>query len=57
MTIQLPAYTLDILKGNETITTTLLVAFAIGVGFGSLLCERMSGRRIELGLVPLGSIG
>ena len=57
MTIQLPAYTLDILKGNETITTTLLVAFAIGVGFGSLLCERMSGRRIELALVPLGSIG
>lgn len=57
MTIQLPAYTLDILKGNEAITTTLLVAFAIGIGFGSLLCERMSGRRIELGLVPLGSIG
>jgi len=57
MTIQLPAYTLDILKGNETITTTLLVAFGIGIGFGSLLCERMSSRGIELGLVPLGSIG
>jgi 1-acyl-sn-glycerol-3-phosphate acyltransferase len=35
----------------------LLVAFAIGVGVGSLLCERMSGHRIELGLVPFGSIG
>ena len=32
-------------------------SFAVGVGFGSLLCERMSGHRIELGLVPLGSIG
>ncbi|MFQ5981833.1 MAG: MFS transporter [Woeseiaceae bacterium] len=57
MTIQLPAYTLDILNGNEAITTALLVAFAVGVGIGSLLCERMSGHRIELGLVPFGSIG
>jgi 1-acyl-sn-glycerol-3-phosphate acyltransferase len=36
---------------------TLLIAFAVGVGLGSLLCERMSGHRIELGLVPFGSIG
>lgn len=57
MTLQLPAYTLEILNGNEEITTTLLVAFAVGVGVGSLLCERMSGHRIELGLVPFGSIG
>ena len=57
MTIQIPAYTLDIINGNEAITTTLLIAFAVGVGLGSLLCERMSGHRIELGLVPFGSIG
>jgi len=57
MTIQLPGYTLGILNGNEAITTALLVAFAVGVGIGSLLCERMSGHRIELGLVPFGSIG
>ena len=42
MTLQMPAYTLDILKGNETISVLLLVAFAVGVGIGSLLCERMS---------------
>ena len=57
MTLQLPAYTLVIMNGNESITTALLVAFAIGVGLGALLCERMSGHRIELGLVPFGSIG
>jgi 1-acyl-sn-glycerol-3-phosphate acyltransferase len=57
MTLQIPAYTLDILHGNEEITTILLVAFAVGVGIGSLLCERLSGRRLELGLVPFGSIG
>jgi 1-acyl-sn-glycerol-3-phosphate acyltransferase len=53
----IPAYTLDILNGSESIATLLLVAFAVGVGIGSLLCERLSGHRIELGLVPFGSIG
>ena len=57
MTLQIPAYTLDVLNGNEAITTVLLVAFAVGVGIGSLLCERLSGHRIELGLVPFGSLG
>ena len=57
MTIQIPAYTLDIMNGNEAISILLLAAFAIGVGIGSLFCERMSGHRIELGLVPFGSIG
>ncbi len=57
MTLQMPAYTLDVLHGNEFVTTCLLATFAIGVGIGSLLCERLSGHRIELGLVPFGSIG
>jgi hypothetical protein len=30
---------------------------ALGIGTGSLLCERLSGRKIEIGLVPFGSIG
>lgn len=57
MTLQVPAYTFDILNGNEGVTTLLLVAFAVGVGIGSLLCERLSGHRVELGLVPFGAIG
>jgi 1-acyl-sn-glycerol-3-phosphate acyltransferase len=57
ITLQVPAYTLSVLQGSEEITTILLVAFALGVGIGSLFCERMSGHRIELGLVPFGSIG
>jgi 1-acyl-sn-glycerol-3-phosphate acyltransferase len=57
MTIQIPAYTLDVLNGSGSIATFLLAAFAVGVGIGSLLCERMSGHKIELGLVPFGSIG
>ena len=37
--------------------TFLLALFSVGIGTGSLLCERLSGRKIEIGLVPFGSIG
>jgi MFS family permease len=57
ITLQIPAYTLDILNGDESITTVLLTAFAVGVGLGSLTCEKLAAGRIELGLVPLGTIG
>ncbi len=45
------------LGGNEAVVTFLLAVFSIGIGVGSLACERLSGRRVEIGLVPLGSIG
>ena len=54
---QLPVFTRDVLGGDEHVFTFLLATFSIGIGAGSLLCERMSGRKVELGLVPFGSIG
>jgi len=54
---QLPNYTRLNLGGNETVVTLLLAAFSVGIGSGSLLCERLSGHKVEIGLVPLGSIG
>jgi 1-acyl-sn-glycerol-3-phosphate acyltransferase len=54
---QFPGFARDILGGNEHVVTMLLALFSIGIGVGSLLCERLSGRRVELGLVPFGSIG
>jgi 1-acyl-sn-glycerol-3-phosphate acyltransferase len=57
LTLQVPAYTRDVLNGSEAITTLLLAAFAVGIGIGALLCEKLSARRVELGLVPFGSIG
>ena len=54
---QFPVYTKDVLSGKEEVVTVLLALFSVGVGIGSLLCERLSGRRIEIGLVPFGSIG
>ena len=54
---QFPAYTKNILGGSETAVTLLLAIFTFGIGVGSLLCEKLSAKRVELGLVPLGSIG
>ena len=45
------------LGGASSVVMTLLSAFSIGIAAGSLLCERLSGHKVELGLVPLGSIG
>ncbi|RFU46562.1 MFS transporter [Paraburkholderia sp. DHOC27] len=47
----------DVLSANPDVVTVLLATFSIGIGLGSLLCERLSKRRVEVGLVPLGSIG
>lgn len=45
------------LGGNESVVTFLLAVFSIGIGVGSLACEKLSKRRVEIGLVPFGSIG
>jgi len=54
---QFPVFSKDVLGGDEHVVTLLLALFSIGIGVGSLLCERLSGRKVELGLVPFGSIG
>lgn len=54
---QFPNYTKTVLGGDNTVVTALLVAFSVGVGIGSLLCERLSGDKVELGIVPIGSFG
>jgi 1-acyl-sn-glycerol-3-phosphate acyltransferase len=54
---QLPLYASGVLNANEQVLSLLLMTFSIGVGTGSLLCEKLSGRRVEIGLVPFGSIG
>ncbi|MEL6544394.1 MAG: MFS transporter, partial [Myxococcota bacterium] len=53
----LPTFTLEVLKGNEHVVTLLLALFCVGIATGSLLCEKLSSRQVELGLVPFGSIG
>ncbi len=54
---QLPGYARDVLAGGPGVLSMLLAVFSVGIGLGSVLCERASGKSIELGLVPLGALG
>jgi 1-acyl-sn-glycerol-3-phosphate acyltransferase len=51
------AYSKDVMGGNESVVTLMLAVFSIGIGTGSVLCERLSGHKVEIGLVPFGAIG
>jgi len=57
---QFPVYTKTVLGGEEGMVTLLLAVFCVGVGAGSLLCEKLTRRRgklVEPGLVPIGALG
>ncbi|NML18419.1 MFS transporter [Azohydromonas caseinilytica] len=54
---QFPAFAKEVLHGDEHVASLLLVVFSVGIGAGSLLCERLSRRQVEIGLVPFGAIG
>jgi 1-acyl-sn-glycerol-3-phosphate acyltransferase len=54
---QFPSLAKEVLHGDEQVASLLLVVFSIGIGTGSLLCEMLSRRHVEIGLVPLGAIG
>ena len=52
-----PAFAKDVLHGGPQVASLLLAVFSVGIGIGSLLCELLSRRHVEIGLVPLGAIG
>jgi len=54
---QFPSLAKDVLHADAQVATVLLVVFSIGIGVGSMLCETLSRRHVELGLVPIGAIG
>jgi 1-acyl-sn-glycerol-3-phosphate acyltransferase len=54
---QFPSLAKEVLHGNEQVASLLLVVFSVGIAVGSLLCEVLSRRQVEIGLVPLGAIG
>jgi len=55
--VQIPSFSETVLGGDERLMSTLLAMFIIGISTGSLLCERLSGGQVEIGLVPLGAMG
>ena len=54
---QFPSFAKNVLHGDEHVASLLLVVFSVGIGIGALLCEVLSKRHVEIGLVPLGAIG
>ncbi|MCB0366394.1 MAG: MFS transporter [Bdellovibrionaceae bacterium] len=53
----LPVYCKDYLGVNQNVVTAFLAMFTVGIGIGSLLCSKLSFKRVEIGLVPIGSLG
>ncbi len=54
---EFPSFAREVLHGDAQVASALLVVFSLGIGIGSLLCERLSRGQVEIGLVPLGAIG
>ena len=54
---QFPNFSKETLNGDESVVTLLLAVFTFGIGVGSLVCEKLSSSRVELGIVPIGAIG
>jgi len=54
---QFPNFTKLHLNGSESAVSFLLALFSIGIAIGSLACDKISNHKLELGIVPIGSIG
>ncbi|MES2979999.1 MAG: MFS transporter [Pseudomonadota bacterium] len=54
---QFPSFAKEVMHGDEQVASLLLVVFSVGIATGSLMCEVLSRRHVEIGLVPLGAIG
>jgi acyl-[acyl-carrier-protein]-phospholipid O-acyltransferase/long-chain-fatty-acid--[acyl-carrier-protein] ligase len=56
--ISMPLYSKAVLGlPSATDASWLWAAVAIGIGIGSVAAGRLSGHKVELGLVPIGSVG
>lgn len=54
---QIPNFAREILNGDPSTCTLILIVFSVSIALGSILCEKLSGHKVEIGLVPFGSIG
>jgi hypothetical protein len=54
---QFPSYVRFVLDSEEAVVTLFLTVFSVGVGVGSLLCNRLLRGRISTATVPWGALG
>ncbi|MCP4451122.1 MAG: MFS transporter, partial [Planctomycetes bacterium] len=50
-------YGMQTLGFDESQSSYLFVIAAVGIGIGSFIAGRLSGRSVELGIVPVGALG
>jgi len=55
--INIIPYGIEQLGLNETDSGYMFIPAAIGIGIGAFWAGRLSGRKVEFGVVPLGAIG
>lgn len=55
--ILFPVFARDVLNGNEEIVAMLLSIFSIGIGIGSLACDKLLKGRVRDYYVPVGALG
>ncbi len=54
---QFPNFSKEVLNGDASLVTLLLALFTLGIGTGSMICEKLSSSRVEIGIVPIGALG
>lgn len=53
----LPLYVKNSLHGGTQVATFFLAIFTVGMGFGAYLTEKVSEKKVEIGLVPISALG
>ncbi len=54
---QFPALAKNVLHGSEEVVTLFLALFSIGIGVGSMLCNKLLKGKVSAHLVPWGALG
>ena len=54
---QFPNLAKDVIGADEQVVTLFLVAFSLGIGLGSLLCNWLLGGEVSAKYVPFGALG
>ena len=50
-------YARDVLGGDETVVTLFLTVFSVGIGIGSIGCDRLLKGEVSARTVPFGALG
>lgn len=53
----LPEICKTIFMGDQLVGTLLLATFTVGMGTGAFFCNKLSGKRVEVGMVPFATLG